>query len=347
MPKAKERKKESGFGNLRPFWSGTIAFGLVSLPVGLFVANRGKSASLRMVDQDGTPLSRKYFCPVEEKPLDSDEIVRGYEIEKDEFVLVTDDELEALAPEKSQEIDLRRFVPLADIDPVYFERAYFLAPAKGASKAYRLLAKAMEDAGRAGVATFVMRGKEYLVAIIAERGILRAETLRFADEIRSPEDVGLPAIEEADTKRVKSLMKEMAALTTDELDRSQLVDRESRRLLELVERKLKSGEDVLAAPEELEPEEEGEEVVDLMQILKESLQEVTPDAGKAVESARRRSARERRPAPGDDSRRRRERYAGLSEKSKAELYEQAKELDIAGRSNMSKEQLIEAISEPR
>ncbi|HEX7005285.1 MAG TPA: Ku protein [Trueperaceae bacterium] len=375
MPKVKERKSESGFGNLRPFWSGTIAFGLVSLPVGLFVANRGKSVSLRMVDQDGTPLSRKYFCPAEEKPLTSDEIVRGYEIEKDEFVVVTDEELEALAPEKSQEIDLRRFVPLADIDPVYFERAYFLAPAKGASKAYRLLARAMEDAGRAGIATFVMRGKEYLVAIIAERGILRAETLRFADELRTPDDIGLPTIEETDAKRVKSLTKQMAKLATDRLDRSQLVDWESRRLLELVDRKLKTGEDVVSAPEELAPEEEGEEVVDLMQILKESLQEVTPDAREAAAAGRKRAGRERsagkgrgssragradsdqpgegrvdsrRPAVGGtDSRRRRERYAGLGEKSKAELYEQAKELDIAGRSNMSKEQLIEAISEPR
>lgn len=344
MPRARESKKEAELPKARPFWSGTIAFGLVSLPVSLFVANRGKPVSLRMVDEEGTPLSRKYFCPAEQKPLSSDEIVRGFEVEKDEFVIVTDEELEALAPEKSQEIDLRRFVPLEEIDPVFFERAYFLAPDKGASKAYRLLARAMEDAGRAGIATFVMRGKEYLVAIIAERGILRAETLRFADELRTPEDVGLPQVQEVDSKRVKSVLKGIASLSTDELDRSQLIDRESRRLLELAEQKLESGEDVLAAPEELEPEEEGEEVVDLMQILKQSLQEVTPDARKAAEAAKESESKRRE---RQERKRPRSRYGSLSERSKAELYEQAKELDISGRSNMSKEQLIEAIEGPR
>lgn len=114
--------------------------------------------------------------------------MRGYEVEKDRFILVDDEELVALAPEKSQEIDLKRFVELSEIDPVYFERAYFLAPDRDAVKAYRLLARTMEEAGRAGIATFVMRGKEYLVAIIAEQGFLRAETLRFHDELRIPGD---------------------------------------------------------------------------------------------------------------------------------------------------------------
>ncbi|MEX2534922.1 MAG: Ku protein [Trueperaceae bacterium] len=336
MPRSRPAKETTDFGKLRPFWSGTIAFGLVSLPVSLFVANRGKAVSLRMVDEDGTPLSRKYFCPVEEKALSNDEIVRGYEVEKDEFVVVTDEELDALAPEKSQEIDLRRFVPLSEIDPVYFERAYFLAPNKGASKAYRLLAKGMEDSGRAGIATFVMRGKEYLVAIIAERGVLRAETLRFADELRTPQDVGLPEVGEVDAQQVQAIEKEMRALESDRLDRELLVDRQSQRMLELVEEKLHSGEDVVAAPEELEPdEEEGAGFVDLMQILKQSLQEVTP-SGKVAASRSK-----------EEPRRRRSRYGTLSERSKTDLYEQAKELDISGRSNMTKEQLIEALRQPR
>lgn len=112
----------------RPFWSGVIAFGLVSLPVSLFPANRGKSLSLKMVDDSGAPLSRRYFCEQEHKALSRDDIVRGYEVDKDRYVVVEDKELEALAPEKSQEIDLRRFVALADISPVYFERGYFLVP---------------------------------------------------------------------------------------------------------------------------------------------------------------------------------------------------------------------------
>lgn len=315
---------------MRPFWSGTIAFGLVSLPVSLFVANRGRPVSLRMVDEQGTRLKRQYFCPAEGKPLDNDEIVRGYEVEEDEFVVVSDEELDALAPEKSQEIDLRRFVALSEIDPVYFERAYFLAPNQGASKAYRLLARAMEEAERAGIATFVMRGKEYLVAIIAEKGILRAETLRFADELRTPEGVGLPPVEEVDVDRIQAMEKEMSALAADRLDRDELADRNGQRLLDLVQAKLEAGEDVVEAPDEPEADEEVDETVDLMRVLKESLQEVEPDARRISGQGRRAEAR------GD-----------LSERSKAELYERAKELDISGRSGMNKDQLIEALREPQ
>jgi DNA end-binding protein Ku len=332
--------RESDGRGLRPFWSGTIAFGLVSLPVSLFVANRGRRVSLRMVDADGTPLSRRYYCPAEQKSLSNDEIVRGYEVAKDEFVWVSDEELDALAPEKSQEIDLRRFVPLSEIDPVYFERAYFLAPDQGASKAYRLLAKVMEEEGLAGIATFVMRGKEYLVAIIAERGILRAETLRFADELRTPEYVDLPRVEKADAERVRAFEREMRALSSIELDRNLLSDCRADRLLELVRRKLEAGDDVVAAPEQLEPQE-GDEVVDLMQVLKQSLTEVSGDGEEGAEGGR--GARKR----GGREAGRKKPEGGLSERSKAELYERAKELDISGRSGMTKEQLIDAIRHPR
>jgi DNA end-binding protein Ku len=128
----------------RPFWSGTITFGLVSLPVSLFVATRSKKVSLRMIDDEGKLLARRYFCPKQERALEPEEIVRGYAVEKDKFVAVKDDELDAIAPQKPQEIDLRRFVPVDAIDPMYFERAYFLTLGKGATKPYRLLAKSMK-----------------------------------------------------------------------------------------------------------------------------------------------------------------------------------------------------------
>lgn len=302
----------------RPFWSGTIAFGLVSLPVSLFVASRSAQVSLRMVDEKGTPLSRRYVCPEEERALPPKEIVRGYEVDTERFVVVEDDELDALAPEQSQEIDLRRFVALAEIDPMYFERAYFLAPDKGAMKAYRLLAKSMEDAERAGVATFVMRGKAYLVAIIAEKGILRAETLRFHDELRSPADAGLPELEKADAKRAREVQKSMESLATDTLDRQMLSDRQSQRVLKRVREKLRAGEDVVEAPEA--PEEEGGEVVDLMEVLKQSLRQAP--------------AERKRP---------RQRRSGSDERSKAELCKRARELDISGRGSMTKKQLAKAI----
>lgn len=327
----------------RSFWSGNIAFGLVSVPVSLFVASRSSGASLRMIDADGTPLSRRYFCSAEEKPVDRDDIARGYEVEKGSYVIVGDEELAALAPEKSQEIDPRRFVKLSQIDPMYFERGYFLAPDRGANKAYRLLARVMEDAGRAGIATFVMRGKEYLVAIIAEHGLLRAETLRFHDELRSPENVGLPPLEKASGPRVRAMTKAMAALAADTLDRDALSDPHARRLRELAERKLAAGEDVIAT-EEFEPDEEsaGAEIVDLMQVLKQSLEEGEPEARGSQRQPQRPPQRKApRRAP------RANRKADLEARPKTELYEQARELDISGRSSMSKEQLIDAIRSAR
>ena len=154
-----EQEQEQEEGRARSFWSGTITFGLVSVPVELYPASRLQRVSLRMVGPDGTPLARRYFCSKDRKALDWDDIVRGYEIEKDEYVVVTDDELERLAPEKTRDIDLRLFVDVSEIDPMYFERAYYLTPGGNSTKAYRLLAATMEATGRAGIATFVMRGK--------------------------------------------------------------------------------------------------------------------------------------------------------------------------------------------
>lgn len=282
-----------------------------------------------MVDEDGTPLSRRYFCPREEKMITRDEIVRGYEVEKERFVIVKDDELESLAPKKSQEIDLKRFVGLAEVDPVYFERAYFLTPDKGAIKAYRLLAKCMEENEKAGIATFVMRDKEYLVAIIAEKGILRAETLRFHDELRSPADIGLPDMEKKKAAEVRNLEKNIKKLSSETFKRKELSDRNTRRILDRVHEKLEAGEDVVTLPEADDNEEEpgqGAEVVDLMQVLRERLRQQTSSSNH--KSARRQTSRKE---------------TELNQRSRAEIYERAQELDIAGRSRMSKKELLRAI----
>ncbi|HSQ23961.1 MAG TPA: Ku protein, partial [Pyrinomonadaceae bacterium] len=134
------KKSRSDDGNseargARPFWSGTLTFGLVSVPVDLYPGNRTNRAPLRMLSAQGEPLSRRYFSQKTERDLDDDQMVRGFEIEKDKYVIVTDEELERLAPEQSRDIDLRRFVPLKDIPPLHFDRSYFLAPAEGSEKA--------------------------------------------------------------------------------------------------------------------------------------------------------------------------------------------------------------------
>jgi DNA end-binding protein Ku len=307
----------------RTFWSGTITFGLVSIPVALLAANRSVRPSLRMVSPAGTPLSRRYYTARDGKPLEPDDIVRGYEVEKDRFVVIDDEELERLAPERTRDIDLRVFVPASEIDPMHFERAYYLAPAGNSTKAYRLLARVMEETGRAGIATFVMRAKEYLVAILAEKGILRAETLRFADEVRTPEDVGLPEPQEPPAAEVKRMEKEIEKLAEKRLDTRELTDASAERLLKLVKKKVKAGDDVVRAER---PRDEGAPVIDLMEILKRSI------SGAGEEPAGKRATGSSASTASD-----------LEGRSKSELYEEAKKLDIPGRSGMSKEDLIEAI----
>ena len=275
----------------RPFWSGTITFGLVSIPVALYPAAVSSRVSLRMVSAEGTPLERRYFNPRTDRELDWEELVRGYEVEKDEYVVVTEDELERLEPERTREIDLRLFVPAEQLDPLYFERAYYLTPAEGAGKAYRLLAQTMEETGRAGIATFVMRAKEYLIAILAENGILRAETLRFPDEVRTPEDIGLPEPVKPKAAEVRRIEKQIEKLKRTTLPESELEDPEAERLLKLVKRKKKKGEDVVELPEE-EAEEPAEGVISLMEALQRSL-EAGSDGKPARKGARKSGSKKR------------------------------------------------------
>jgi DNA end-binding protein Ku len=279
----------------RAFWSGTITFGLVSIPVNLFPGVRSQRAALRMLADDGTPLQRRFFCEKQKREVDGDEIVRGYEISKGKFVIVTDDELEALEPKKSRDIDLRRFVPADDIDPLFFERSYFLAPAGDTTKAYRLLAETMEKAGRAGIATFVMRGKEYLVAIVAEDGLLRADTLRFADELRTPKAVGLPAVPKvkpADITRMRKLIKSNSSA---KLAESELEDGYSERIRKLAAKKERRHEDVYELPEEVAEEEAGDaQVIDLVEVLKRSLKSGEGTGRKTARKTTRKAARRRK-----------------------------------------------------
>lgn len=243
------------------------------MPVNLFPANRSNRAPLRMLGPDGEPLSRKYYSEKTERDLDADEIVRGYEIDKGKYVVVTDEELDRLAPEKSRDIDLKTFVPEESIPPVHFDRGYFLTPAPGSEKAYKLLAETMEKGGKAGVATFVMRGKEYLVAIFAEHGILRAETMRFPDELRSPADVGLPKKKpKVPAATVHKFEKLISGKSKKQMSPARLKDEQTEQLLKLVKKKSAQRKNVVKVESE---EREPAKVIDLVAVLKKSL------AGKA------------------------------------------------------------------
>jgi DNA end-binding protein Ku len=221
-----------------------------------------------MLDADGTPLARRYYCPADAREVDADHLERGYALDDGTIVVVADEELEALAPKKSREIDLRRFVDRDSIDPLYFERSYFLAPGKGSGKAYRLLAAVMESSRRAGIATFVMREKEYLVAIFAEGGLLRGETLRFADEVRSARAVGLSKAARVDAAAVKRMARSVRTLAKQRWDASELSDPHEA-VRQLAERKYRKKQDVIRS--RAAARDEGGEVIDLMQMLRESL----------------------------------------------------------------------------
>ena len=226
-----------------------------------------------MVDQEGTPLRRRYVCSKDGKELDWDEIVRGYEVKKGKFVVVTDDELEAIEPRKTRDIDLKQFVDADEIDPMSFVRAYYLVPTGGTNKAYRLLADVMERSGRVGIATFVMRAKEYLVAILAEKGILRAETLRFADEVRTPDEIGLPKPKKPAAAAVRKFESAISR-HSGKFNLREMLDDEAKKIEQVAESKQKKHVGVVKTKEPVqEQDESGGEVVDLMKVLQNALRE--------------------------------------------------------------------------
>ena len=259
---------------MRSFWSGTITFGLVSIPVDLFAAVVPRQKSMKLVDEEGHPLGRRYWCPKHEKVLDDDELVRGYETDAGKMVVITDEEFASAAPEKSRDIELKRFVAVDDIPPYFFDRPYFLAPDERAGKAYALLAETMAKTGKAGIGSFVMRDHEYLVAIVSEQGMLRAEVLRYLDELRTPEAVGLPKAAKADAARVRALAKEIDALAEAKIDAAELADLEAETLRKFAEQKAKSGKGVISMAD-LEGDEDdaasSAQVIDLVQVLRDSL----------------------------------------------------------------------------
>ena len=255
--------------SVRPFWSGTISFGLVSIPVNLFPGTRDSRVALRMIGPDDQPLKREYVASETGGELEASQMTRGYETDKGNYVTVTDEELERLAPEKSRDIDLRLFVPRDKISPMYFDRPYFLTPADASAKAYRLLAETMHRRDHVGIATFVMRGKEYLVAIYAEDGILRAETLRFGDEIRTPQEIGLPKKTRFSTAAVRKFANAITKAEKKTIDSKEMRDEYAEAMLKLIEKKSSHHKDVVESEHE---ERRPAKVVDLMEVLKRSLE---------------------------------------------------------------------------
>jgi DNA end-binding protein Ku len=296
--------EESAGARVRSLWSGTITFGLVSIPVDLLTAVRPRQTAMKLVDTEGHALGRQYHCSKEGKKLAYDDLVRGFETDDGKMVVITDKEFESVAPEMSADIELRSFVPLTQIPALYFQKPYFLAPAGKSAKAYVLLGETMKRTGRVAIGSFVMRGHEYLVAIVPDNGVLRLDTLRYTDEIRTPTSIGLPKRAKPTAAKVTQFSKEIEALSHKEINVAELEDKEAKELQSLVESKQKEHDDVIhpKGAEAAEDTEAGEgaKIIDLMEVLRKSLSKSavvrTAEASEPINLAERRAQRDARSA---------------------------------------------------
>jgi DNA end-binding protein Ku len=255
----------------RAIWSGSISFGLLNVPVKLYSAVARRSIGLREIrESDGARIRHRRVAEGTDEEVPYEEIIKAFEISKGQYVPLTKDELGALAPEKSRAIEVRDFVDLEEIDPIYFDSPYYLGPADGAERAYSLLARAMEDSGKIAVARFVLRNKEHLAAIRPTDGVLTLTTMRFADEVVPPSELDdvLPAKQPKVEKREVEMAEQLIESLTRSFDPDAYRDEYREQLLTLIERKAE-GKDVLAAPEAAEPEPT--KAPDLMAALEQSI----------------------------------------------------------------------------
>jgi DNA end-binding protein Ku len=249
----------------RAIWSGTISFGLVSIPVRMFTATESKELRFHFLDRrDLTPIGYDKVRKDSGESVPSEDIVRGFEIDKGRYVPIEDEDLDRLDIELTHSIDICDFVDLDEIDPIYFRKAYYLVPQEGAEKPYRLLVKALEETEKVGIAKVVIRNKQHLAALRPHDGVLVLETMYYADEIRQPESVdGKAKLQKAEVEMAKSLVENLSdSFKPDKYD-----DTYRKELLDLIRAKAKGRK--LPEPKE---EEEGE-VVDLMAALRESVEQ--------------------------------------------------------------------------
>jgi DNA end-binding protein Ku len=256
----------------RAIWSGSISFGLLNVPVKLYSAVSKQTVRFRELREgDTSRVKHKRVAESDGKEVPYEKIVKGYEYAPDQYVVLTRDELAELEPQRSRAIEIQDFVDLDDIDPIYFEQPYFLGPDKGAARAYALLVQAMKDSRKVAIARFVLRNKEHLAAIRPMDDVLTLTTMRFHDEVTSPEDLDGEVFEEEKPKKPDQRELEMAkrlieSLTSD-FKPKQYHDEYREELLDLLERKA-AGKEVVSAPTE---EPKPTKAPDLMAALEESL----------------------------------------------------------------------------
>ena len=254
----------------RAIWSGAISFGLVNIPVKLYSAVSRKTVRFHQIDaESGQRIRQQRVNPASGDEIPYEQIVKGYEVSPDKYVTITPEELEALEPQKTRTIDIEEFVDLEQIDPIYYDHPYYLAPDKGAGKAYKLLLDAMKDADKVAIARVVIRSKESLVALRSIDGAITIETMLFPDEVVSPDSIEELASVDGDvktTKRELDMAKQLIESLSGDFDASQYRDEYRERVLELIEKKA-AGETITIEA----PEPERKEVPDLMAALEASI----------------------------------------------------------------------------
>jgi DNA end-binding protein Ku len=333
----------------RSIWTGALAFGLVNIPVGLYAATEDRTVHFNQF-QKGTS-DRIRYKRVNERTGDEvsyGDIVKGREVDDDTYVLLTDDELEAVEPGRTRTIDITDFVDLAEVDPIYFQRTYYLAPrGNGADRSYELLHQAMAETNRVGIATFVMRSKEYLVAVRPQQEILALETMYFADEIREPiEATGYEPSGQPAKPRELAIAEQLIESMTTDWDPSSYHDSYRERVEELIESK-RTGEKIEAAA----PAPRASKVVDLTETLRRSVEEARGRRTGAPSGASSRASAKAAPKapkgqqgqPGPQG----PQDEDLSAMTKTQLAALAAELEIPGRSKMTRDELETAVRQAR
>ncbi|HLQ71164.1 MAG TPA: Ku protein [Bacillota bacterium] len=259
---------------MHTMWKGTISFGLVNIPVKMHAATENKDIKLRQLHKEcRTPIKYERTCPNCDKEVTNEDIVKAYEYAKNKFVILDKEELDALRKEESDKaVEIVDFVKLEEIDPIYFEKSYYLSPNEGGSKAYSLLRTALEDTGKIGVAKMMIRSKEQLAVIRIYKNTLVVETIHYPDEVRATADV--PNVPEAETTEKKELdtAKMLIDQLTTEFDPEKYTDEYRTALMELIEEK-KNQDETTTAPEKAKPDN----VTNLMDALQASLDKAKKD----------------------------------------------------------------------
>jgi len=310
----------------RPIWSGSLSFGLVNVPVKLMSATRDLGVHFNQLhEKDKSRIEVRRVCTQEGEEVPWEEVGRGYELDSGEIVMLTDEELDAADPKKTRTIDIEAFVDLEEIDPIFYDHPYYLVPDsnEAAVRAYHLLRTVMERSGQVAIARFVLRTKEYLVAVRTRGDAITLTTMLFHDEVRSPDDVGIDGVPKPKKKEVDQAVTLVKALQRD-FDPANYDDEHRKRLLALVDKKRKGQE--IEIPEEPEAPKA---VPDLMAALEASIQRMKSGGREALEADA--AVEQKDPA-------------ALKRLPKKDLLARAKEADIEATSKMTKDELVEALT---